>query len=92
MYIVSFLFHDKSISIENDVKNFENFLSRNGLDKRFPIHSMPLIHRQKPYQIFNEEFRRKLFYRLFVLMRKLKLNLKLLYVIKSFVHQNKISD
>ena len=60
LYIVSFLFHDKSISIESDIKNFEDFLLRNGLEKQLPIHSMPLIRQQKPYQIFNDDFRRKI--------------------------------
>jgi len=84
LYIVSFLFHDKSISIDKDVKNFEDFLLRNGLDKHFPIHTMPLIRRQQPYIIFNEEFRRKLFYRLFVFMRKLKLKHKTFVCDKKF--------
>lgn len=41
LYIVSFLFHDKSVSIEKSIKIFEDFLFRNGLDKHLPIHTMP---------------------------------------------------
>ncbi len=84
LYIVSFLFHDKSISIEKDIKNFEDFLFRNGLDKNLQIHTMPLIRKQKQYQVFNEELRRKLFYRLFVLMCKLKLKHKAFVFDKKF--------
>lgn len=47
LYIVSFLFHDKSVSIEKGIKIFEDFLFRNGLDKHLPIHTMPLIRKQK---------------------------------------------
>lgn len=84
LYIVSFLFHDKSVSIEKGIKNFEDFLFRNGLDKHLPIHTMPLIRKQKQYQVFNEELRRKLFYRLFVLMCKLKLKHKAFIFDKKF--------
>ena len=56
-YIVSFLFHDKSSSIEKSLKSFEDFLLRNRLEKYSTIHSMPLIRMQKPYDIFNEDFR-----------------------------------
>lgn len=84
LYIVSFLFHDKSISIEKGIKNFEDFLLRNGLNKDFPIHTMPLIRQKKTYLVFNEEFRRKLFHRLFVLMSKLKLKHKTFVCDKKF--------
>ncbi|MBR1617769.1 hypothetical protein IJ670_06410 [bacterium] len=90
LYIVSFLFHDKSLSIDNGIKNFEDFLLRIGIDKHFPIHTMPLIRKQKPYNIFNEEFRRKLFYRLFVLMCKLKLKHKTFVCDKKFCTSKKI--
>ena len=90
LYIVSFLFHDKSISIESDIKNFEDFLLRNGLEKQLPIHSMPLIRQQKPYQIFNDDFRRKLFYRLFVLMRRLKLKHKTFVCDKKFCSSKQV--
>jgi len=90
LYIVSFLFHDKSISIENRVKDFEDFLQKNGLDKYFPIHSMPLIRMQKPYSIYDEELRRKLFYRLFVFMYKLKLKHKTFVCDKKFCTSKQI--
>lgn len=90
LYIVSFLFHDKSISIEKSIKDFENFLLSYGLSKNFQIHAMPLIRQQKPYLLFNEEFRRKLFYRLFVLMRKLKLKHKTFVCDKKFCSSKQI--
>ena len=90
LYIVSFLFHDKSVSIEKGIKNFEDFLFRNGLEKYSTIHSMPLIRMQKPYNIFNEDFRRKLFYRLFVLMCKLKIKHKTFVCDKKFCSSKQI--
>jgi len=90
LYIVSFLFHDKSVSIEKGIKSFEDFLLRNGLNKNFPIHTMPLIRQKKPYQVFNEEFRRKLFHRLFVLMSKLKLKHKIFVCDKKFCSSKQV--
>ena len=90
LYIVSFLFHDKSLSIEKGVKSFEDFLLRNGLSKDFPIHTMPLIRQQKPYMLFNEEYRRKLFHRLFVLMSKLKLKHKTFVYDKKFCSSKQV--
>jgi len=76
LYIVSFLFHNKSLSIDEDILKFENFLVANNLPKELPIHTMPLIRQQKPYNELNWEMRRKIFYNLFQLMRKLKLQHK----------------
>lgn len=84
LYIVSFLFHDKSVSIENNIKNFENFLLSRGLNKNMPVHTMPLIRQQKPYTVFNGELRRKIFYNLFQLMCKLKLKHKTFVCDKKF--------
>ena len=71
-------------------KTNEVFLLRNGLSKDFPIHTMPLIRQQKPYMLFNEEFRRKLFHRLFVLMNKLKLKHKTFVCDKKFCSSKQI--
>ena len=90
LYIVSFLFHDKSISIESGIKNFEDFLLRIGLNRHFTIHTMPIIRNQKPYNIFNEDFRRKLFYRSFALMCKLKLKHKTFVCDKKFCSSKKV--
>jgi len=84
LYIVSFLFHDKSISIETRVKNFENFLLSRGLNKHMPVHAMPLIRQQKPYLVFNGELRRKIFYNMFCLMHKLNLKHKTFVCDKRF--------
>ena len=84
LYIVSFLFHDKSVSIKNDVENFENFLLNNGFKTNFPIHTMPLIRQQKPYYTLNRDVRRKLFHHLFQFMRKLKLRYKTFVCDKKF--------
>ena len=90
LYIVSFLFHDKSISIDKGIKDFEDFLLGNGLSKNFQIHAMPLIRQKKPYQVFNEEFRRKLFHRLFVLISKLKLKHKTFVCDKKFCSSKQV--
>ena len=66
LYIVSFLFHDKSISIEKGINSFEDFLLRNGLEKYSTIHTMPLIRMQKPYHIFNEDFKKVFLIRIII--------------------------
>lgn len=76
LYIVSFLFHNKSQSIDNEVKVFKDFLINSGYDINFPIHTMPLIRQQKPYNDLNWDKRRKLFHSLFQFMRKLNLKHK----------------
>ena len=76
LYIVSFLLHNKSISINDDLKVFENYLIQNGFNPQMPIHTMPLIRMQKPYSEYNRETRKKLFHCLFQFMRKLKIKHK----------------
>lgn len=76
LYIVSFLFHNKSLEINEEVSNFEKFLTVNGFEAQIPIHTMPLIRQQKPYLELNGDSRRKLFHHMFQFMRKLKLRHK----------------
>ena len=84
LYIVSFLFHNKSTPIDDDIKAFENFLVQNGFNAQFPIHTMPLIRQQKPYTDLDGDMRRKLFKHLFQFMRKLKLKHKTFVCDKSY--------
>jgi len=83
-YIVSFLFHNKSLSIDEDVRMFEKFLVENNFDSQFPIHTMPLIRQQKPYNTLDSVVRRKLFNHLFQFMRKLKLKHKVFVCDKNY--------
>ena len=83
LYIVSFVFHNKSLSINEDIKAFEQFLSDNNFEPNLPIHTMPIIRRQKPYAEFNRETRKKLFHHLFQFMRRLNIKHK------TFVCDNK---
>ncbi len=76
LYIVSFLFHDKSILIDKPITEFESFLIENNFDSEIPIHTMPLIRQQKPYLELDGNERRKLFHNLFQFMRKLKIKHK----------------
>lgn len=76
LYIVSLLFHNKSLNINEEVISFEKFLTENGFEPQIPIHTMPLIRQQKPYLELNGDTRRKLFHHMFQFMRKLKLKHK----------------
>ena len=84
LYIVSFLFHNKSLVIDNDIEAFENYLIENEFKPHLPIHTMPLIRKQKPYTEFNREARKKLFHHLFQFMRKLKIKHKTFVCDKKF--------
>lgn len=86
LYIVSFVFHDKSNPVHNEVLLFEQYIFELGLTKDLPVHTMPLIRQQKPYQYMICDTRRKIFNRLFQFMRKLKLKHKV------FVYDKKYSD
>ncbi|MBR1620289.1 hypothetical protein IJ674_10420 [bacterium] len=90
LYIVSFLFHDKSISIKEDIENLQNFFFENGVKFGFPIHAMPLIREQKPYDSLNMNLRRKLFYQFFQFMRKVKLKHKTFVCDKKFCSSKKV--
>lgn len=85
-YIVSFLFHDKSNNIQEEINNLGNCLNFYNLDSNFPIHTMPLIRQQKPYKDLTADIRRKLFHQMFQFMRRLKLKHK------TFVCNKKYSD
>ena len=84
IYIVSFLFYTKSLHIEDDIKVFENFLFENGFKNQLPIHTMPLIRKQKPYNELDRETRKRLFHHLFQFMRKLKIKHKTFVCDKKF--------
>lgn len=86
LYIVSFLFHNKSQQIDKPIEEFEKFLVENGFDSQIPIHTMPLIRQQKPYSEFDGNQRRKLFHHLFQFMRKLKIKHKTFICDKKYCH------
>lgn len=89
-YIVSFVFHNKTMEINTEIQNFEKFLIENGFQSEIPIHTMPLIRQQKPYQNFNGDSRRKLFYHLFQFMRKLKLKHKTFICDKKYCSSKQV--
>ncbi len=89
LYIVSFVFHDKSIQIDRYIEEFENFLVENGFDSQIPIHTMPLIRQQKPYSELDGNERRKLFHHLFQFMRKLKVKHKTFVCDKKYCSTKK---
>lgn len=84
LYIVSFLFHDKALSVNKTIEDFETLLLNNNFEAQLPIHTMPLIRQQKPYSELNRDNRRKLFYHLFQLMRRLKLKHKTFVCNKNY--------
>lgn len=84
LYIVSFLFHNKSLSINDEIRKFEYYLVENGFKQHLPIHTMPLIRKQKPYSELNREMRRKLFHHIFQFMRKLKIKHRTFVCVKKY--------
>ena len=84
LYIVSFLFLNNSLSIGDDIYAFENYLIENQFKSHLPIHTMPLIRKQKPYSEMDRETRKKLFHHLFQFMRKLKIRHKTFVCDKKF--------
>ena len=89
LYIVSFLFHNKSMSINDDIKTFENFLIENGFEQNLPIHTMPLIRQQKPYKDLDSDKRKKLFYHLYQFMLRLKIKHKTFICDKEYCSSKK---
>lgn len=59
-YIVSFVFHDQSIDISNDLKILKTKLSYLGCAEDMQIHSMPIIRGEYEFEAANMEYRRKI--------------------------------
>lgn len=62
-YLVSMVFHDQSLSIENDVKKLEESIKTSGFDIEY-IHTGPVIRRESVFENYSLDDRRKLLYKI----------------------------
>lgn len=90
LYIVAFLFHDKSVQVDNDIQLMEQILIDNGFDSEMPIHTMPLIRGKDEFSQFSRDKRQKIFQILFQFMRKLKLKHKTFVCDKKYCSTKQI--
>ena len=87
-YIVSFVFHEQKVSIENQVTNLNSSLAEIGL-KNHTIHTAPLIRREQSYKDFDISLRRKIFYKLLCFTKHIDISHLSLFVDKH-PHSNSL--
>lgn len=70
LYIVSLVLHEQSKSIEEQVDRFRIKVRTESLEGMLPVHTAPLIRREKPYESIDVAKRRRLFDALFSFARR----------------------
>lgn len=81
-YIISMVFHDQDIDINDDIKRLDESLDNLGYSKH-TIHTEPLIRREEDYVDLNPNDRRTLFSKLYFFARKSGISYKSISVNKS---------
>ncbi len=81
-YIVSMVFHEQSNSISEQVKLLDDELKMIGLENH-TIHSAPLIRRESVYKNFDIGFRKRIFHKLFMFTKNVKIKHASLVVDKT---------
>lgn len=81
-YIVSLVLHVQSHPIDTQVKRFRNRIRTEQLENLLPVHTAPLIRREKPYEHIDGAGRRRLFDALFSFARRCEIKHKCLVIDK----------
>ena len=74
-YIISMVFHDQSLSIEEDIKKLDQELSYMNLND-LCIHTGPIIRREEIYENMSIVERRRIFNKLIALFRRIDIRYK----------------
>lgn len=69
-YILSLVLHEQSNSIDEQVARFEQRVLTEDLESYLPVHTAPLIRREKPYKNLDGKTRKRLFDILFAFSRR----------------------
>ncbi len=56
------LFHDQSVDVSSKIKQLDNSLAQIGYGGGQAVHTEPLIRRENPYQYFQPNERRSIFF------------------------------
>jgi len=62
-YLVTMVFHDQAISIEDDIRRIDNSIKSSGYDIEY-IHTGPVIRRESVFENYSLDDRRKLLYKI----------------------------
>ena len=81
-YVISFVFHDQSNDISNQVEKLTNSVKEYSTDA-FAIHTEPLIRREEIYTDMLPEDRRNIFTKLFFFSMATNINSKHLFLAKN---------
>ena len=83
-YIVTMVFHDQNVSIQEPMEYLEKELSLLGL-KNHCIHTGPIIRKEEEYSAMDYLERRKIFNKMVTFMRQSKVKYKSFYVEKKHI-------
>lgn len=72
-YIVTMVFHDQSISIDNDIKKINESINASGFNIEY-IHTGPVIRRESIFENYSLDDRRKLLYKILNFYNKCPIN------------------
>ena len=88
-YIIGFIFHEQSHSINDEIKLFDNKLSNLGFSDH-SIHTAPIIRKEEPYKAVSIETRRKLLSLTMGFIRHINIKWTTIYIEKK--HFDNIDD
>ena len=83
-YIVTMVFHDQNVSIQEPMEYLEKELSLLGL-KNHCIHTGPIIRKEEEYSAMDYLERRKIFNKMVTFMRQSKVKYKSFYIEKKHI-------
>lgn len=86
-YIVSMVFHDQSVDIDNNLKSLEWSLNQINLENHY-IHTGPIIRAEGEYRNMDIDKRKTILRRMSAFVRKAKINYKCFSVEKKVIKQN----
>lgn len=75
-YIVSLVLHEQRQPIDDQLARFRSRISNEQLEGYLPVHTAPLIRREKPYENLDGAQRRRLFDSLFAFSRRCRIRHK----------------
>lgn len=84
-YIVSFVFHDQTIDLNQNIKSLDTALDYYGLSNHL-IHTGPLIRREDPYKDLNATERKSILKKIFYFTLKSNIHCKTFIYEKSQFH------
>lgn len=84
-YLVCMVFHDQSVSIDDDIITLNESLREIGLSENHAVHAGPLIRWEEPYRNLRRQDRRIIFAKMLAFLRRIDVTYRCFHVDKRFV-------